>query len=224
VYLFLALIVVLIGLWISPEYNISDVPFSQLTLRMVFGSLLGTGAYIGAFFLFVKSLTEDRIWPWRWTWPYFGNLVIRSVLVVFITWGGFWLIDKKHLDGVWLVVAAIFIFIGILYAMFSSEIEHFSEPEIDEKESKSKSGSNVSRPPNLSDHAPWTEENDKLIEAIIKSNTHPQIGIDQINEILTAGININAKNKSGRTALSIAKYYEVPSAARVLLIRAGAKD
>jgi hypothetical protein len=81
-YLFFAIICALIGIWISPGFNISDIPFSQLTLRMVVGSLLGMGAYIYALFLVFKSLEHDRIWPWRWTWPYFGNLVIRSVVVV----------------------------------------------------------------------------------------------------------------------------------------------
>jgi hypothetical protein len=126
VYLFFALILVLLGLWISPGHNITDVPFSGLTLRMVFGSLLEMGAYLSALFLFFKSLEHDHIWPWRWTWPYFGNLVIKGLLIALIMYGVFWLIERKKVDGFWFIVAVIFAFIGVLYIIFSSEVEAFS--------------------------------------------------------------------------------------------------
>jgi len=70
----------------------------------------------------------------------------------------------------------------------------------------------------------WSTANDDLTEAVIQSNTHPQIAVDKIKTILTKGVNINAKNESGRTALSIANYYEVPSVVRTLLVNAGAEE
>jgi hypothetical protein len=77
---------------------------------------------------------------------------------------------------------------------------------------------------NVSEQSPWTTDNDELVEAIKKSNTHPQAGVDKIKEILTRGVNINAKNESGRTVLAIAIYYESPSVVRAILLDAGGKE
>ena len=125
-YLLFAIIVALIGLWILPR-NIFEIPFSQFTLKIVFGASLAGGAYICAMMLFFQSLEHDRIWPWRWTWPYFGNLVIRCLLIAFIVWCGAWFIDEKKLDGFWFFLAIGCVSIGVIYAMFSSDVEHFSE-------------------------------------------------------------------------------------------------
>lgn len=38
------------------------------------------------------------------------------------------------------------------------------------------------------------------------------------------GVNLNARNESGRTVLSIANYCETPSAVRTLLISAGGEE
>lgn len=87
-------------------------------------------------------------------------------------------------------------------------------------------GNALSIPPNVvnvSDQTAWTMDSDELVEAIIKSNTHPQAGMDMIKEILARGVNINAKNEQGRTALAIARYHEVPAVIRELLMMAGGK-
>ena len=87
-------------------------------------------------------------------------------------------------------------------------------------------GNALSIPPNVvnvSDQSAWTIDSDELDEAIIKSNTHPQAGVDKIREILARGVNINAKNENGRTALSIANYYEAPGIIKEVLWMAGAK-
>lgn len=72
-------------------------------------------------------------------------------------------------------------------------------------------------------HEEWTNSNDNLVQAILEGNGQPQIAVEKIKEILEDGANINAKNESGRTVLSIANYNEVPSVIKSLLINAGAK-
>ena len=126
----------------------------------------------------------------------------------------------------WIGLHKVLDIVPLSLALFvSAFIPIWISPSVEKKKSKKSldEQQSVPRSPNLSDQAPWTTDNDELVEAIIKSNTHPQIGIDRINEILTRGININARNESGRTALSIANYYEAPSAVRALLAKAGAK-
>lgn len=72
--------------------------------------------------------------------------------------------------------------------------------------------------------APWTRDNDRLVEEIFRSNTQPHDAMESIKELLVKGININAQNAQGRTTLSIAKYHECPFAVITLLINAGAKE
>jgi heme/copper-type cytochrome/quinol oxidase subunit 2 len=59
------------------------------------------------------------------------------VVVILFVWGGLWLTERKQLDGFWFVATAIFIFIGVLYAMFSSEFDYFSEKKKNEESTKS---------------------------------------------------------------------------------------
>ena len=77
---------------------------------------------------------------------------------------------------------------------------------------------------NVSEQAPWTAANDELVETIIQGNTHPQAGITKMVKIFARGVNINAKNENGRTALSIAHYYEAPAIIKEVLKMAGGKD
>lgn len=135
--LFLALLAALFGLWISPGHSIGDIPFSQLTLKMVIGTLFELGAYIGAFSLFIKSLEHDRIWPWRWTWPYFGNLVVRTSLLAFIVWSAVWLIENKNAEGFKFITVVVFALVAVLWALFSPELDLFSEKKTDEEKSDS---------------------------------------------------------------------------------------
>lgn len=67
-YLFLSIVLAAFGIWISPDYEVIDAPLSQLTIRGIFGMLLSGIAYFGAGACFIRSVIEDRIWPWRWKW------------------------------------------------------------------------------------------------------------------------------------------------------------
>lgn len=75
-------------------------------MNMLFGKLFEGGWYLGAAYLGVKSLENDRIWPWRWTLPYVGNLLVRSGLSVLFVYGELAFVEKKRLDG-WGLVAVL---------------------------------------------------------------------------------------------------------------------
>jgi hypothetical protein len=125
-YLFFAIIVAAVASLFSPG-DIGDVPFSELTLRMVSKALVTILGYGYAIYLAGKSLDKDRIWPWRWTWPYFGNLLIRAAVIGLVIFGGILVLDNRQADGLVFFVIVGGALIAILYLMFSNELEVFSE-------------------------------------------------------------------------------------------------
>jgi hypothetical protein len=130
-YLLGALFVLALGLYFSPG-DVSELPFAQLTLKKLAGAVLSWGCYIYAIVLSFKSLGEDRIWPWRWTLPYFGNLVFKAGLSAFFIWGAYSFaekVEKKQWEwGGWLVIA---VGVGVLFlvviVLISDEFEVFKE-------------------------------------------------------------------------------------------------
>lgn len=70
----------------------------------------------------------------------------------------------------------------------------------------------------------WTTTHDILVKAILEVGHHPESGAQKIRQILAKKIDVNALDESGRSVLSVANYYEVPSSIKQLLISAGAKD
>ena len=125
-YLLATLIFALLGAYLSPG-DISDTPFAQLTLKMLSSSLLSLGCYFGALYYAFKSLGADRIWPWRWTLPYFGNLCIRAAMSALYIWAAAYLIEKKNLDGWGFALVAGLLVMMLIYTCFSSEFDHFKE-------------------------------------------------------------------------------------------------
>jgi hypothetical protein len=125
-YLLAALIFALLGAYLSPG-DISDTPFSQLTLKMLSSSLVTWGCYFGALYYAFKSMGTDRIWPWRWTLPYFGNLCIRAAMSALYIWVAAYLIEKKNLDGWSFILVAGLLVMMLIYTCFSSEFDHFKE-------------------------------------------------------------------------------------------------
>lgn len=71
--------------------------------------------------------------------------------------------------------------------------------------------------------APWDKRNDLLAEAIMLSNSRPVLALEQIQELLGQGININARHTEGHTVLELAKYYECPLSVVAILTYAGQK-
>lgn len=134
-YLLLAIISVVVGMSVSPG-KISDVPFSELTLRMLFGSLFEVVCYCGAVYFGSKSLETDRIWPWRWTLPYLGNILLRAGLSALLIYGVATFIEEKDLDG-WRSIAALVVGgILLLAIFFSSDLDYFKEKTEAEKPNK----------------------------------------------------------------------------------------
>jgi hypothetical protein len=129
-HLIFALILVSIAFLISPTHSVMNTPFSQLTLEMIFHSLFHSGLILGSIILFGKSIFNDRIWPWRWTWPYFGNLMIRTVLVVGCIYVGNLFIVAKRTNPIWEIGIVIVAVMIILVVMFSPEFEFFDEEKI----------------------------------------------------------------------------------------------
>ena len=86
----------------------------------------------------MRSVGEDRIWPWRWTLPYLGNLVARGVFSALFIYGAFVLVEKKHLDGWGFIAVLVGVSIMLLYTFFSSDFEIFKE--------KKKNGESSERP------------------------------------------------------------------------------
>jgi hypothetical protein len=62
----LAALFSLLGHLSLPSPDIMNVPLASLTLKMIFDKLISVGLLVGSIYMGVKSLTEDKIWPWRW--------------------------------------------------------------------------------------------------------------------------------------------------------------
>lgn len=82
-YLIGALVTLFVGSFFEWR-GIDDIPFSQLTLRMVSDSLISLIFHMLAMYLAVISLFRDMLWPWRWRWNryFMGNVAGRVVLAV----------------------------------------------------------------------------------------------------------------------------------------------
>lgn len=107
--------------------SIGDVPFSELTLNMLFGNLFAGACYIGALYFGFKSLEADRIWPWRWTLPYVGNLLVRGGFSAFFIYGAVAFVEKANLDEWGFIAVLVGVGVLLLAVFFSSEFEFFKE-------------------------------------------------------------------------------------------------
>jgi hypothetical protein len=126
VYIVAAIIFALLGVYLWPG-NISDTPFSQLTLKLVLSYPLSLACYFGAFYNVMKSMEADRIWPWRWTLPYFGNLCIRAAMCSLSIWAAYHLNEKqKHGDWGFIFLAGGLVMM-LMFVCFSSEFDYFKE-------------------------------------------------------------------------------------------------
>lgn len=133
-YLIGALIIFLIGKTFSTD--ISDVPFAQLTLKMIFSSLFAVVLYIAALMLLWRSFTCDMLWPWKWRWNryFWGNVLIKIALVIAGVWYAIYYVDShpsiSTLFEYGIVVTA---FIFILCVFYMDEFTIFDETKLEEK-------------------------------------------------------------------------------------------
>lgn len=111
-----------------------------LAVRKGVNALRRTSCNVGALYLGFKSLGKDRIWPWRWTLPYFGNLLVRGGCSVLFVYGAVVFVEEKRLDGWGFIAVLVGVGILLLYTLFSSEFELFKE--------KKDSGKSTEQPPN----------------------------------------------------------------------------
>lgn len=128
-YLYLACNLAWLFLWVwstNPEQGVGDIPFSALTLNVVFDGaarfIIEVGAAAGAIVLLLRSLKKDTLWPWRWTKKRLGNMLCRSALIC----GGF-LAMKVSDWPEWTYLAAWFLFVPMV--AFLPEFAVFDEPE-----------------------------------------------------------------------------------------------
>lgn len=107
--------------------NFGDIPFGQMTFKILYGAIIAIGCFIFSFKFIAKSLKKDRIWPWRWTLPYFGNLCIRLACICMIVY-------TAH-EFIMIKVPEIFVLLGsaffILMSLFSPDLNIFEEKELD---------------------------------------------------------------------------------------------
>lgn len=108
-YLIFSIICVIVGANIGYG-SLLDIPLAKLTLGMIFNNLASVAFYIGALWLLGESLKEDRIWPWRWTWAYLGNLLIKIGFVAAFSYGAFYISNKTQNE---FFSWAIIIFFGL---------------------------------------------------------------------------------------------------------------
>lgn len=126
-YLIFSVICVVIGANVGYG-SLLDIPLSQLTLGMIFSNLASVAFYIGALWLLIESLKEERIWPWRWTWAYLGNLLIKVLLLAAFSYGAFYMSNKTQNEIFsWIII--IFFGLAVLGVLISpkEEFEVFKE-------------------------------------------------------------------------------------------------
>lgn len=116
--------------YITPE-NFSDIPLSQMTFRILFKFILALGCATFSVGFFLKSLEKDRIWPWNWTIPYLGNLIIRSAVIFATVAFSHYIINYEKINFNLVFFSTI---AAILFIMFSPEFNFFDEKKKDSKE------------------------------------------------------------------------------------------
>lgn len=134
-FLFITLVCAALAVYLPSKGLSSDTPISAITLGMLFSLGLRLFLYAAAFQAFMKSLDADRIWPWRWTLPYLGNLCIRGSIIAFILYA----LDDSYADLIkkypQIVIFAVTL-CAILFVMFSSELELLQEKKKEDDKPK----------------------------------------------------------------------------------------
>lgn len=129
-YLLLAIVAAVIGAYASPR-NLAEVPLSQLTPALLRDNAFSAAGYLAIIVFGYRSLRSDRIWPWRWTLRYVGNLLIRSAVFTFVVVvvGAYLLFDDSYWTGWRFVSLVAFAAIFTMYTLFSTDLDVFQEPD-----------------------------------------------------------------------------------------------
>lgn len=117
-------LICLMAYLVLPTIDIMNVPLASLTLHMIFTRLVSTGFLIGSIYVGFKSLTEDKIWPWRWNLLFLADwlfaIFISGVLFYFLSvWTG----KSGHPFVNWLygILIAFFVYGYFLFAGYVQE-------------------------------------------------------------------------------------------------------
>jgi hypothetical protein len=108
------------------QSDISEIPFSQLTLKLIGDRIFTIGGYCVCIFFAFKSFEKDRIWPWRWTVAFLGNLAIRIGVCLICGAVSIFLYQSAK-GGIFKIIIIGASMITCLWAMFSSEFNYFKE-------------------------------------------------------------------------------------------------
>lgn len=133
-YLVGALIAFLIGNSFSTD--ITEVPFAQLTLKLIFSSLFAIVLYIAALMLLWRSFLCDMLWPWKWRWNryFWGNVFLKITLVIAGVWYAIYYVDSHHyISALFQYGIAVAAFIFILCVSYMDEFTMFDETKLEEK-------------------------------------------------------------------------------------------
>ena len=120
------------AIYIFPD-NFFNIPIFDWSLKNIFKAILSAGGIIHGINFFVKSLSDDKVWPWNWTMPYFKNLCIKVSIILIIVVFFHYLIEHRNYNQTF---SLIFCAICILVVMFSPEFNFFEEKEQAQQKNK----------------------------------------------------------------------------------------
>lgn len=130
-YLVGAVILVFMSIFLKPSVDISNTPLSELTLGNIFSAIISAGIALCALIAFFKSFEHDRIWPWRWTLPYVGNLLFKAAILCGSAWILQYIWNPKWPDLVQIIAAIIAVIFGLGVMILDKEDLPFKE-KVDE--------------------------------------------------------------------------------------------
>lgn len=88
--MYFAILIAVLAAYVWPERNIADVPFAELTLKMIATTVFALWLGYLAIVFVIDSFKMDSFWPWKWTLRIVQLLCIRAGLLGLIAlalWG-----------------------------------------------------------------------------------------------------------------------------------------
>ena len=113
------------AVYVFPE-NFFNIPIFDWSLKIVFKAILSAVSILYGIEFFVKSLSNDKIWPWNWTIKYFINLCIKVSIIILIIVSSHYMIEYRNSNQTF---SLIFCAICILVVIFSPEFNFLEEKE-----------------------------------------------------------------------------------------------
>ena len=126
-HMYIAIISACVAAFFWPERNVFDVPFSELTLKLIAASAISAYFAYCAFKFVFHSFEEDKFWPWQWTKQIVKSLLARSGMLIALAGFSYVVIEHtklgpKILDYPIITVIALFIATTIIVCMSDDDI------------------------------------------------------------------------------------------------------